>query len=59
MSKACIEPNNIGDKITSLYLEYDGDEFIIANLNKTHLNESLDLGFNLGEKISFKAELFK
>ena len=43
-----------GDKVTSLYLEYDGDEFIIANLYKGQMSENLDLSFNLNEKISFK-----
>lgn len=34
--------------------EYDGEEYIIANLNKKHLNEQLDLAFSIGEKMAFK-----
>merc|ERR1719354_1453354 len=45
-----------GDKVTSLYLEYDGEEFIIANLHKGHLSDLLDLSFNLNEKIPFKVD---
>jgi len=57
ISKACIEPATMGgDKVTSLYLEYDGEEFIIANLHKGHLSDLLDLSFNLNEKISFKVD---
>lgn len=57
ISKACIEPATMeGDKVTSLYLEYDGDEFIIANLYKGQMSENLDLSFNLNEKISFKVD---
>jgi len=61
LSKACLEPvNNAtgGNKVTSLYAEYDGEEYILANLGgpQHHLNESLDLAFSLGEKVSFKVE---
>jgi len=57
ISKACIEPATMeGDKVTSLYLEYDGEEFIIANLYKGQMSELLDLSFNLNEKISFKVD---
>lgn len=58
LTKACIEPATLGaaDKVTSLYLEYDSDEFIISNLYKGHLSETLDLLFNLGEQISFKVD---
>ena len=35
-------------------MEYDNEEYIIANLDSKHLNEPLDLGFTKGEKIAFK-----
>ncbi|XP_023327565.1 46 kDa FK506-binding nuclear protein-like [Eurytemora carolleeae] len=54
--KACIEPASAGDKVTSLMAEYDGEEYIIANLNKKHLNEQLDLAFSIGEKMAFKVD---
>jgi len=57
LTKACIEPSTLGgDKITSLYLEYDSDEFIISNLYKGQLSENLDILFNVGEQISFKVD---
>ena len=57
LTKACIEPATLGgDKITSLYLEYDSDEFIISNLYKGQLSENLDILFNVGEQISFKVD---
>lgn len=37
--------------------EYDGEEYIIANLDKKHLNEQLDLAFSIGEKMAFKVGL--
>lgn len=56
LSKACIEPSSVGDKVTSLYAEYESEEFILANFDKKTLSESLDLGFSTGEKVSFKVE---
>jgi len=55
ITKACLEPATAGDKVTSLYAEYNNEEFIIANLDKRHLSEPLDLGFRMGEeKVAFK-----
>jgi FK506-binding nuclear protein len=54
--KACIEPASAADKVTSLMAEYDGEEYIIANLDKKNLNEQLDLAFSIGEKMAFKVE---
>merc|ERR1719244_1542056 len=34
----------------------NSEEFIIANLDSKHYNESLDLAFNEGEKICFKVD---
>jgi len=56
VTKACLEPTSGTEKVTSLYVEYDSEEYIIANLDKKTLNENLDLGFSVGEKISFKVE---
>ena len=44
-------------KVTSLMAEYDGEEYIIANLDKKHLNEQLDLAFSVGEKMAFKVSI--
>lgn len=60
ITKACIEPATAKDgKVTSVYVECDNnEEFIIANLNMKNFNESIDLGFNEGEKICFKGLCF-
>ena len=60
ITKACIEPATAKDgKVTSVYVECDNnEEFIIANLNMKNFNESIDLGFNEGEKICFKGLSF-
>ena len=54
VTKACIEPATAADKVTSLFLEHDAEEFIVANLDKKNLNEDLDIAFTAGEKIGFK-----
>jgi len=57
ITKACLEPTTAAEKVSSLYLESDNSrEFIIASLSTGIFNESLDLAFNLGEKICFKVE---
>jgi len=57
ITKACLEPSQQNEKkTTSLHVEYDNEEYIIANLDSKHLNEPLDLGFTKGEKIAFKVE---
>jgi len=56
VTKACIEPATAADKVTSLYLEHDAEEFIVANLDKKNLNEDLDIAFTAGEKIGFKVD---
>jgi len=56
VTKACIEPSTAADKVTSLFLEHDAEEFIVANLDKKNLNEDLDIAFTAGEKIGFKVE---
>jgi len=57
VTKACLEPSQQNEKkTTSLHVEYDNEEYIIANLDSKHLNEPLDLGFTKGEKIAFKVE---
>ena len=59
VSKACLEPSTSeGGKVTSVYLEKESDEFIICNLKGNNvLSENLDLNFNAGEKICFRAEV--
>ena len=59
VTKACIEPATAADKVTSLYLEHDAEEFIVANLDKKNLNEDLDIAFTAGEKIGFKVPFVK
>jgi len=56
ITKACLELSTAGDKASTLFAEYDSEEYIIANFDKTHFNETLDLGFSAGEKIAFKVE---
>jgi len=56
ISKACIEPSSASNKVTSLYVEYESEEYIIANLGAHNLNENLDLGFSIGETVAFKVE---
>jgi len=57
ISKACLEPSTAKGDISSVFVECDNqEEFIIANLQSKTLNESLDLAFAVGEKISFKVE---
>jgi len=57
ITKACLEPSTAAQKVSSLYLESDNSsEFIIASLSTKILNVSLDLAFNLGEKICFKVD---
>eukprot|EP00088_Acartia_fossae_P002396 TRINITY_DN10971_c0_g1_i1.p1 TRINITY_DN10971_c0_g1~~TRINITY_DN10971_c0_g1_i1.p1 ORF type:complete len:453 (-),score=174.19 TRINITY_DN10971_c0_g1_i1:230-1588(-) len=56
ISKACIYPSSAGGKVTTLYVECDGEDFILANLSDKNLNETLDIGFTVGEKIAFKVE---
>jgi len=57
ITKACLEPSTAAEKVSSLYLESDNSrEFIIASLSTEIFNVSLDLAFNLGEKICFKVE---
>ena len=42
-----------------MFLETDNsEEFILANLSLTHLNETLEISFNEGENICFKASPF-
>ena len=42
-----------------MFLETDNsEEFILANLSLSHLNETLEISFNEGEKICFKASSF-
>ena len=44
-----------GESVSSLMIECDNnEEFIIANLSSSIINETLDLAFNEGEKICFK-----
>ena len=57
MTKACLVPSTAGGKVTSVMVENEvGDNFILANLNVRVFNETLDVAFNLGEKICFKVE---
>merc|ERR1712107_61297 len=57
ISKACLEPSSIKDSknaVTSVYIEVDDEEFLLCNLTDKVSNESLDLNFNVGDKIVFK-----
>merc|ERR1712203_1113263 len=54
ISKACIEPTTGKGNITSVYVECNDEEFIVCNLSDKILNETLDLNFNMGDKIVFK-----
>merc|ERR1719397_1155941 len=46
-----------GESVSSLMIECDNnEEFIIANLSSSIINETLDLAFNEGEKICFKVD---
>ena len=46
-----------GESVSSLMIECDNnEEFIIANLSSSVINETLDLAFNEGEKICFKVK---
>merc|ERR1712071_9725 len=57
MTKACLVPSTAGGKVTSVMVENEVcDNFILANLNVRVFNETLDVAFNLGEKICFKVE---
>ena len=57
VSKACIDPSTVDDGPTSIYVETESDEFIIANLTMRALSENLDLNFVAGEKICFRSEV--
>ena len=57
ISKACIEPTTSKGKITSVYVESNDEEFLVCNLSDTILNETLDLNFNMGDKIVFKTSV--
>ena len=58
VSKACVEPSTLEEgKVTSVFLEVDGDEYILCNLNQQSLNQSLDLNFSAGEKLCFRVEV--
>nr|ADD24248.1 39 kDa FK506-binding nuclear protein [Lepeophtheirus salmonis] len=52
---AAVEATTLGSKITSVFVEAGGDEFLICNLNNSNLNVHLDLNFLEGEKIGFRA----
>jgi len=54
ISKACIEPATSKGKFTSVYVESNDEEFLVCNLSDKILNETLDLNFNMGDKIVFK-----
>jgi len=56
LSMACIEPSTVQDKVTSLFVEYESEEYIIANFDKKNLNANLDHGFSVGENVAFKVE---
>ncbi|CAB4055099.1 FPR3_4 [Lepeophtheirus salmonis] len=55
VSMAAVEATTLGSKITSVFVEAGGDEFLICNLNNSNLNVHLDLNFLEGEKIGFRA----
>ena len=57
ISKACIEPATSKGKITSVYVESNDEEFLVCNLSDNILNETLDLNFNMGDKIVFKTSV--
>ena len=57
ISKACIEPTTSKGKITSVYVESNDEEFLVCNLSDKILNETLDLNFNMGDKIVFKTSV--
>ena len=57
ISKACIEPTTGKGNITSVYVECNDEEFIVCNLSDKILNETLDLNFNMGDKIVFKTSV--
>lgn len=57
VSKACIDPSTVDDGPTTIYVESESDEFIIANLTMRALSENLDLNFIAGEKICFRSEV--
>ncbi len=67
ISKACLEPTSTGGKagkdsnkgpnITSVFIETEGEEFLICNLTDRSLNETLDLNFTEGDKIVFKTSV--
>jgi hypothetical protein len=57
ISKACLEPSNAKDSknsVTSVYIEVEDEDFLLCNLKDNNLNETLDLNFNVGDKICFK-----
>jgi len=57
ITKACLEPSTAGDvnQITSLFVESNSEEFIVANLSKRNLESTLNLEFSEGEdKVAFK-----
>ena len=65
VSKACVEPASLkkvtgaGDReaVTSVYLENEHEEYLLCSLGSGCFNVDLDLNFNKGEKICFRAEV--
>merc|ERR1719250_316505 len=56
VTKACIVPSScVSKEVSTVFLETDNsEEFILANLSLSHLNETLEISFNEGENICFK-----
>merc|ERR1719471_2567977 len=53
---ACVEPQSAsGGGATSIYLDKDGEEFLLCNLSSKQNNVSLDLNFGCGEKVCFRS----
>jgi len=55
VSMACVEPQSASGGATSIYLDKDGEEFLLCNLSSKQNNVSLDLNFGCGEKVCFRS----
>lgn len=42
---------------TSIFVEVENEEYLVANLSEKCVNESLNLNFNTGDKICFKVSV--
>ncbi len=60
MSKACLELSSSGGNnkgVTTIYVESDNEDFIVAHLTEKEPTVTLDLNFVSGEKLCLKSNV--